>query len=1033
MCMCKLKTGGEYKGWSVLDVFDVPDYHSTAVYLRHTKTGLEVFHLLNDDDENLFSFTFRTPCTNARGIPHILEHSVLCGSEKYPLKDPFLRMSNQSVKTYLNASTYPDHTVFPASSMVKADYFHLMSVYGDAVFFPLLRKEIFMQEAHRLDLDENGRPSIQGVVYNEMKGSYSSFEAVAADEAMKSVLRGSIYEKDSGGDPLEIPNLTYKEFVSFHKKHYRPDNCFVFLYGNIPTEEQLDFIQKEFLDRIQSRPLKNNAQSCVRLVKPHKINEPVVVRAQGPSGEEEGESGATVLVNWNLGPALDAERNAELLVLAGVLMNHDGSPLQKALIESGLGEDIAPETGLEGFLYESLLTIGLRGVKKGDERKIEKLIISVLKNLVKNGIPQETIDSTMMSIEYEHREIKRIHGPFALSLMNGPIHSWMYGESPAKGLRLRSTIECIRSKLQSDSHYLQHLINELLLKNNGRSLVIVTPSSSYARKRIQAEQKIVSSLFAKTSLTAVEKQKKLLTEFQQKEEDGSCLPNLKPSDFLKGKKKLADCIKTDVRFVPSYTKKSTKNRSVKKSAGSIPLFINSENTNGIVYFDIGFPTDVLPSSLYPLLPLFAETAADCGWDNLSWAQTAEQTALHTGGISISLVASETPQTAETKKIINKISADARKAGCASWCSREWVVYRIGMIEEEAESAMSLLSSCITGTDFHDIKRLKNIAYEFRNDVDSSIIPSGSEYALMRTKRTFSRAKAIDEIWNGVSSLYKLHELTSSDMKITAESFRKILRLIRRGGAFIHITGEKTGIESVQKVIPAFVEKLKLGTLQPPRKSSDKTFFALTELPCTGSEKRGASSKASATETLIVPAQVGYAAETSCGSSFGTNDACDEEICAHWLSNTILWEQLRTVGGAYGAYLSTEPIAKIISFSTYRDPSALLSCGVYESCLRKASARRISREETERAIIGTYSSNIQPRSPHSRGATGLLRALYAMSDLDREKRLRRILSAKPADVMNALSKISTFTASRHFCTVVCGKSNKISGKFVILPL
>src|SRR5574344_664761 len=221
----EMKKGDSYHGFKVLDVVYVADCNANGIWLRHERTGLEVFHLLTDDDENLFAFAFRTPPEDSTGAAHVLEHSVLCGSERYPLKDPFIRLVNQSVKTYLNAWTSPDKTVFPASSMVKADYFHLMSVYGDAVFFPLLRKEIFMQEAHRLDLDQNGRPSIQGVVYNEMKGSYSSFESVAADEAMKSVLRGSIYEKDSGGDPLEIPNLTYKEFISFHKKHYRPDNC----------------------------------------------------------------------------------------------------------------------------------------------------------------------------------------------------------------------------------------------------------------------------------------------------------------------------------------------------------------------------------------------------------------------------------------------------------------------------------------------------------------------------------------------------------------------------------------------------------------------------------------------------------------------------------------------------------------------------------------------------------------------------------------------------------------------------------------
>ncbi|MDY2843468.1 MAG: insulinase family protein, partial [Treponema sp.] len=215
--------GAKYKKFKVLNVFDVADYHSKAVYLRHEKTGLEVVHLFNDDEENLFAFSFRTPNSKSNGAAHIIEHSVLCGSEKFPLKDPFVNLSNQSVKTYLNAMTYPDKTVYPASSIAKEDYLNLMNVYGDAVFFPKLQREIFMQEAHRLEVDENENVSVQGVVYNEMKGNYSSFDSVANDAVTLSLLKNSVYQKDSGGDPLEIPSITYDEFKAFHKKWYRAD------------------------------------------------------------------------------------------------------------------------------------------------------------------------------------------------------------------------------------------------------------------------------------------------------------------------------------------------------------------------------------------------------------------------------------------------------------------------------------------------------------------------------------------------------------------------------------------------------------------------------------------------------------------------------------------------------------------------------------------------------------------------------------------------------------------------------------------
>ena len=255
-----------YKGFQFISQEYINDCSGYALYFRHKKTGLDVFHILNDDSENLFSFCFRTPIKNSKGAAHILEHSVLCGSKKFPLKEPFTNLMNQSLNTFLNALTYPDKTLYPASSTVKEDYFNIMSVYADAVFFPLLKKESFMQEAHRIEFDENENPSIQGVVYNEMKGNYSNFESVAQDEIIKSLFKNTNYEYDSGGDPVKIPEFSYEEFKAFHKKYYVPSNCLLFLYGNIPTEEQLDFIQENFLNELEKNSSYNFNPSKTPLV-----------------------------------------------------------------------------------------------------------------------------------------------------------------------------------------------------------------------------------------------------------------------------------------------------------------------------------------------------------------------------------------------------------------------------------------------------------------------------------------------------------------------------------------------------------------------------------------------------------------------------------------------------------------------------------------------------------------------------------------------------------------------------------------------
>ena len=484
--------GAKYKKFKVLNVFDVADYHSKAVYLRHEKTGLEVVHLFNGDEENLFAFSFRTPNPKSNGAAHIIEHSVLCGSEKFPLKDPFVNLSNQSVKTYLNAMTYPDKTVYPASSIAKEDYFNLMNVYGDAVFFPKLQREIFMQEAHRLEVDENGNVSVQGVVYNEMKGNYSSFDSVANDAVTLSLLKNSVYQKDSGGDPLEIPSITYDEFKAFHKKWYRADNCLVFLYGNISTAEQLDFIQEKFLDRIEERNSdfsysektgEKNLEEFLNYVKSDSLKNPAYDEYEGPAGDNE--KGSTVLVSWDLGQAENCVKNTENLVLAGILANHDGSPFQKSLLESGLGEDTAPQSGFSSSFYNKIFTIGLRGVKKSDAKKVEDVILKTLEKIVKDGVSKKDIATTLMGMEISQREIKRAGGPFSLALAIRIVSGWAYGYDISNQIRSRKVLDEIKEKIENSDSYLLNLIKQKFLGNKSRVLSVITPSKKYSKRRVE--------------------------------------------------------------------------------------------------------------------------------------------------------------------------------------------------------------------------------------------------------------------------------------------------------------------------------------------------------------------------------------------------------------------------------------------------------------------------------------------------------------------------------------------------------------------
>lgn len=1015
-----LKKGEYYKSFEVLNVFDVPDYHSTAFHLRHSKTGLEVFHMLNDDSENLFAFAFRTPNTKANGLAHIIEHSVLCGSEKYPLKDPFVVMSNQSVKTYLNAMTYSDKTVYPASSISRADYYNLMSVYADAVFFPRLEKEIFMQEAHRLEIDENGSPSIQGVVYNEMKGSYSSFESVASDIAFASLLKGTIYEKDSGGDPLEIPSVTYEEFLQFHKTWYRPDNCFVFLHGNIPTVEQLDFLQQNFLDRLEQKfpsldvsesARKKRISDFISLVTPSKIGSPIEVYAEAPSGE--GEEGNTVLVNWLTGRCENALSTTEKVILAGILCNHDGSPLQKALLESGLGEDIAPQSGLFGSIYTSTFTVGLRGVKKGNEKLVEKLILDTVKNLVQKGIPEDDVESTLTTLEFSHREIKRGHGPFAISLMARPIYGWLYGDGLENQIRLRSHLEQIRKKITCDKSYIQKLLRELLLENNARSLVVVSPSENFTKRREEAEKQRIAALLKQKSVKEIKRESERLHAFQASGDDSSCLPHLEPKDFIIEGKPVMNRVKSVIDFLPGF------------DGSKVPFIKNVENTNGIIYLDVGFPADVLDAKDYPFLPAFADCVTECGWGKLDWARSAAETALYTGGIGVNLLTMEGPDTQNAKELARKYN----------WIKRDWVIFRMSMLEEKSEKALNLLEGCLNETDFSDEKRIADILAESRNDFESSVIPDGHVFVSNRVLRAKSRKTAVDEIWNGISQYLTLKKLADSPLSENIARFIRIFRLIKEGGAFIHATGEVSGFKKLESLLPDFISSVKISAPHNPRDCDDSDFFALTEIP--GKEGALLNSEAFSTSS-----QVGYASECIPAAKYEDPESYSEEVCTHWLSNNLLWEKIRTIGGAYGAFCNAEPMSGLLVFATYRDPAAFDSCDVFEECIKEASEIDFSDDDVSAAVMGCYSHFIQPQSPKGRGSSALTRLLYGILDEDREQKILGILNTKPEDLKKAFGRLYANISDAKLekfkkRAVICGKKMLseagFSGKIISLPL
>lgn len=978
------------ENYEIVKEFFLEEYKSKVVLIKNKVTGLEVCHFKNDDNENLFAFAFRTPNDKGTGVAHIIEHSVLCGSELYPLKDPFIALANQSVNTFLNAMTYSDRTVYPASTIVKADYFNLLSVYADAVFFPRLDREIFLQEGHRVEFDENGAASIQGVVYNEMKGEYSDFDAIVDDVATRSLVKGSVYEKDSGGDPLEIPALTYEEFKDFHRKNYTTENCLLFLWGNIETDEILDFLDEKIFSRMKNKPVSVAVDKSAENVKadvqdpqkpfldnllskacPDAVESHEKIEAIAP-GSDGGNP--TVLLNFNFGQAKnDFERN-EMFFISRILNHHSASPLKKALVDSNLGEDISPSTGLSHLSFNYLYSVGLRGVKTENSEKVKDVVFGVLKDLCENGFSKEDIEACLLSCEYKIRNVSRSSGPYSLSLMNYAVYGWVYGFGIENTIAVRSSFAKIKENIENDENYLKNLVKKFFIDNENWSFTVVYPSSKYMEERNAVEEKLLNEALNRRSEKEIKKENRALLKFQQKKDNTKSIPHLKPADFLNDDKLWnsdSDKIDTQIKWIKE----------------GLPFIKNVENTNGLVYMSLGFPVDNLSSREIKFLSILMEIVTSSGFSGMDHGESSRTLRLHTQGISGLLVneASSSTENGLKKKAENPLLVD-----------RQWLVFKITAIEEKIEKMVELLGKSVSEASYLDFKHNRDILNELKNDIEGSIIPYGHYYVSMRSQRTANRYKVLSEIFNGLTLYFTVLEALEMKDEEFADFVTVTMQKIRKNGSFIHFIGEEKNAEKLEKLLPSFIENNSILPLSEPVIVSDEELYKLTELKAEGEGD---------IEYFETSANVGFCGTwTKMSLQKDLEKCCSELVLSHWLSSSILWEQIRTVGGAYGAYSRYQSPTGIFSFSTYRDPTPQKSLEAFGKCVHLAGKNRFTKEDCEKSIIGCFSDLIAPQSPVDRGGSGLMRLLFGRDDQDRYDVKKGILNVKCKDIKNALKRL-----------------------------
>jgi Zn-dependent M16 (insulinase) family peptidase len=980
------RVGDRAGGFELVSARQLEEFGAASLHWRHRRTGCEVLHLCNEDPENLFAFSFRTPPSDDTGVAHILEHSVLCGSRLFPVKDPFVALLKTSLNTFLNAFTFPDKTVYPASSMVEKDFFNLLLVYGDAVFFPRLTEEVFMQEAHRLapggaPRGEGGGLKRVGVVFNEMKGVFSSPESIVADASLRSLFPEGPYGFESGGDPRVIPRLTHRDLVDFHRRYYHPANCRIFLYGNVPTPRTLEFLEDNFLAAFEAARV-DCALSALALQP--RWTEPRRIERTFPVQEGARLEGlSSVTVNWLTVPVADPLLLLAFEVLTELLVGNAGSPLHKALLESRLGADLSPTTGLDTELREAVFSAGLRGTEPERAAAVEELVLSTLRSLAQGGIPEELVRAAAHRVEFRNLEIQRGGRPFSLTLMRRSLRGWLHGSDPETTLEFRRWMDTLKDRLGGGG-YLERLIDGQFLSNPHRTTVVARPDAEQGHREAAAEAAELAEIAARLSQAdrrRLGERLDRLQRFQEQPDDAEALqriPSLRLSD-----------LNAAVERLPSEW--------VFRELGH-PVLFHDLFTNGIVYADFLFDTSGIEDGLVDSIPLLGRTVCGCGLPGRPYHEVAGRLGLLTGGFGAAL-------SADTLTL--------PRSGMA-----QGLIFRVKMLEENLEAALELVGELLLQADFRDLNRLESLLLEMRNDHKASLVPGGSHYASLRAGSRLSAALALEERWKGVDQYLHLvglsdgrtarPETSLSELAAALEGLRA--GLLGRDRLTVNLTCRRAVLPRLAAAVGRLASSLPEGS---GARAGDGSSGASDYVgPSAGSafaspdlrHGRGGTSTFMSLEAVVGTMDVSFVAQALPAALFGSKENACEAVLAHFLNTGYLWEQIRMKGGAYGAGASVNGLEGLFTLSSYRDPNVAATLEAFQGALAHARDTTMASREFEKVVLGAAGREEKPMAPGEKGYVAVKRELLGITDEMRQSRREQLIACELADLHAAADRL-----------------------------
>ncbi|TXI41219.1 MAG: metalloprotease [Nitrosomonas sp.] len=915
-----LDTPGEvYRGFRVTNRKEIPELQCTLIEMIHEATGAQVMHIANEDPENVFCLSFRTTPTTSNGVAHILEHTVLCGSEKFPIKDPFFAMTRRSLNTFMNAMTGADFTCYPAASQIPKDFYNLLEVYLDAVFQPKLEHLSFRQEGHRLEFadakDSKTPLEYKGIVYNEMKGAMAS-PGARLDEIMSAALFPDItYGINSGGDPKVIPTLTYDEFRAFYKEYYHPGRCLFFFYGNLPLQGHLDFIADNTLDKAEK------VSSLLSIPRQKRFKDPVYRTTTYPAGPDVDESDkAYVSIGWLTCHILDVDEVLMLEILDSALMDTDASPLRLALLKSGLCRQAG--SSLESEVSELPFIVTMRGCDPANAEALEKLLFKELKRIAEEGVPHKLIESAMHQMELYRSEITGDGGPFGLSLFWRSALLKQHGGRTENGLVIHAIFERVRHLLRDDPNIMSKLIEKYLLNNPHRVTVVMTSDKELTNREDADEKAKLAKLkerLTEEDVKGIIRDAKALADFQkeQEEQDIDCLPKLSLDD------------------VP----KQVRHFSIdKEQVGNLTVYRHSCFTNSIVYAQVVFDLPTLTEAELPLVRLFGSLASQLGCGGRDYKANLEYMHEHTGGIGTSLVLN--PQTTDPNVCVPSLFVKGK------------ALYRKG------DKLFALMRDFITSIDFTDTDRIKEVLQKHYTGLEASFNSHAMRYALSLSASGLDIASKIHNTWFGLDYFYTVRDIVKN-LSETLPSFIKQMcdlrdRLLNLQNPHLVITCDDEYYQKIKN--EGFYGLDKIGT-----KPSTPWLphYSLPEVSSQG---------------CIVSTPVAFTGKTFSTITYLHPEAAALSIAGNIIENTVLHQKIREEGGAYGSGAGHNTAYGHFYFYSFRDPNIAQTMKAFEEAVKSVGAGDFSDDDLEEAKLEIIQDSDAPVAPGSRAdlAYGLLR-------------------------------------------------------------